>query len=91
MYPSFAGQPKLRSDATSCPTHLKDPEPLTEVLRDAIRSGRVGAPWMGDFPQYVGSFFEGAWYEGRLVNQEQGQYKGYPLRAHEVQEWMEHA
>lgn len=28
-FPSFAGSPKLRSDATRCPTHLKDADQIT--------------------------------------------------------------
>ena len=46
-YPSFAGQPRPRSDATMCPSSFKDPAPLTEWLAEGIRAGRIGAP-MGD-------------------------------------------
>jgi hypothetical protein len=36
-YKSFAGEPALRSDATPCPTTFKDPAPLTELLKDAVK------------------------------------------------------
>jgi hypothetical protein len=35
-YPSFAGQPKLRSDGTACPPDLKDADVLPEWLRQAL-------------------------------------------------------
>jgi hypothetical protein len=80
-YPSFAGPPRLRiADATKCDPKFVDPTPLTERLRESIRAGRFGAPWQGDFPKYVWSVEEdGVCYEGRLVNRENGEYKGYAL------------
>lgn len=36
------------------------------------------------FPKYVWAFRRGTWFEGRLVNEVQGTYKGYPLVADEV-------
>ncbi len=77
--PSFAGQPKLRADASKCDPNLADREILTEWLRDAITSGQVGELWEGDFPRYVWYRHDRVTYEARLVNQELGQYKGYPL------------
>jgi len=84
-YPSWLGQPRLRSDASRCPPWIEK-EIAEDWLRTAIRGGKTGAPWEGDFPRYV-------WYwdantktvfEGRLVNRENGSYKGYPL---EEDEW----
>ena len=83
-YPSFAGQPRLRSDATRCPKHLKDQAQLTGWLQDAIRAGHVSQdPAEVGFPRYVWAFQDGIWFEGRLVNATQGTYKGYPLHPDE--------
>jgi hypothetical protein len=46
-------------------------------------SGHVGAPWEGDFPRYVWHREADICYEGRLVNQVSGEYKGYPLESGE--------
>ena len=53
--PSFAGLPKLRSDASCCPRHITDQELITEWLRSAIRRGATGGLWEAGFPRY-------AWY-----------------------------
>lgn len=78
-YKSFAGEPKLRSDATPCPTHLNDPEELTEWLRAALRAGHVGEPFLEGCPRYVWVQQDDQWFEGMLTNQTQGWYKGYPI------------
>lgn len=83
-HPSFAGPPKLRSDASRCDPSLGDRATLTRWLRKAIRSGCVGAPIEGRFPRYVWVRHGEVVYEARLVNREQGQYKGYPVEAAEV-------
>jgi hypothetical protein len=67
---------------------MADREALTRWLRAAIASGRVGEPWEGGFPRYVWHRDGDVCYEGRLVNHELGQYKGYPLRADENPEGM---
>lgn len=83
--PSFAGPPKLRSDATRCPTDLKDAAEITSRLATAIRAGLVSDDPGGDgFPKYVWTFKRDTWFEGRLVNATQGTYKGYPLADDEV-------
>lgn len=83
--PSFAGQPKLRSDASRCPTDLKDAAEITSWLAAAIRAGLVSEdPGDDEFPRYVWAFRRGTWFEGRLVNDVQGTYKGYPLADDEV-------
>jgi len=81
----YAGEPKLRADASCCPRDLSLDETIPEQwLRDALLRGAVGAPWEGRFPRYVWYEHEGIIFEGRLVNKEQGSYKGYPL---EDDEW----
>jgi len=87
-YPSFAGGPRPRSDATLCPSGFTSADTLTDWLRDAIRVGNFGALWEGDFPRYVWLVKDGTCYEGRLVNQELGEYKGYPLANGERPEWI---
>lgn len=90
--PSFAGHPKPRSTAAICdPSLAKSQGLITEWVREAIRRGNVGAHWEGDFPRYVWHEVDGVYYEGRLVNREQGQYKGYPLYPHERPEGLEGA
>lgn len=70
-----------RSDATKCPTHLKDPDVLTAWLAQALRRGNVSEAFDGEYPRYVWAKPEGedCWYEARLTNAELGEYKGYPL------------
>lgn len=84
--PSFAGRtPKLRSDASRCPTDLKDPVEITRWLAAGIRAGLVSNdPGEEGFPKYVWVFNRNTWFEGRLVNEVQGTYKGYPLTDDEV-------
>lgn len=80
--PSFAGQPRLRADASCCPPEISQ-STACEWLRSAIRLGAVGAPWEGGFPRYVWHKEGDLVYEGRLVNREAGTYKGYPLQREE--------
>nr|WP_157553952.1 hypothetical protein [Herbidospora sakaeratensis] len=79
-FPSFAGHPRLRSDASKCDPKFTDLAEITTFLQLAIAAGNVGTHWEGDFPRYVWHVIDGVIYEARLVNQELGQYKGYPLR-----------
>jgi hypothetical protein len=85
-YPSFAGQPRLRADASKCDPKFTDAAEITALLRKAIIIGNVGAPWEGDFPRYAWHIVDNVVYEARLVNQVLGQYKGYPL---DRSEWPE--
>jgi hypothetical protein len=87
-YPSAAGPPKLRSDATPCPPDLKDHALLTGWLQEAIGSGQVGTPWEGDFPRYAWLRRGSRCFEARLSNREAGTYKGYPMKPDEVPEWL---
>lgn len=84
-YPSFAGGPALRSDASRCPPRLADPEQLTGWLQAAIRGGSCGGQWLGGFPRYVWYRENDQCYEAMLVNQQAGWYKGYPA---ECPEWL---
>lgn len=83
-FPSFAGSPHPRADASCCPRDIRDQVAVSEWLRTAIRRGAVGAPWEAGFPRYVWFKRDDVVFEGRLVNREQGTYKGYPLNR---QEW----
>ena len=85
-YHSFAGSPRLRSDATPCPPEVKDPKMVCAWLRSAIRRGATGELWEGDFPRYIWYKRGNVVYEGRLVNRGLGSYKGYEL---EQDEWPE--
>lgn len=77
---SFAGQPRPSADASCCPREMADRQPtINDWLRTAIRLGATGAPWEGAFPRYVRDKHGGTVFEGRLVNREAGEYKGYPL------------
>lgn len=87
-YPSFAGAPRPRADATLCDPAFKDPKPLTTWLADGIRAGQIGAPWEKDYPRYVWLRVDGECYEARLVNAVQGQYKGYALSAEQTPDWV---
>lgn len=87
-FPSFAGPPRLRADASKCDPAFTDADEITGWLRTAIQAGRIGAPWEGDFPRYVWHRLNEVTYEARLVNQELGQYKGYPLQPSELPEGL---
>jgi hypothetical protein len=81
--PSFAGQPRPRADAAICNRNLAERQTqVTKWLKRAIRNGHC-AHWEGDFPRYVWHREAGTVYEARLVNQGNGQYKGYPLNSGE--------
>ena len=82
--PSFAGAPRLRADASCCPRDLaQEQQRIDEWLRGGIRAGAVGAPWEGAFPRYVWYKHGETVFEGRLVNRETGEYKGFPLHRDE--------
>ena len=78
-FPSFAGSPTPRADASLCPPEIKDQLMLTRWLRASIRRGITGEYWEGGFPRYVWHKQGDTVYEGRLVNRRNGEYKGYPL------------
>lgn len=82
-FPSFAGQPRPRGDASLCPREIRDAAVVTEWLRSAIRRGSTGAPWERGFPRYAWHKEAGTVFEARLVNSGDGSYKGYPLNEDE--------
>ena len=81
--PSFAGQPRLRADASCCPRDIVDVKLVRGWLCSAIRKGATGTPWEGEFPRCVWYKRDETVFEGRLVNREAGTYKGYPLNEDE--------
>ena len=81
---SFAGQPRPRADASICDQRLSSADEITDWLRHAIQQGAVSEYWEGTFPRYVWYKDGETVYEGRLINRELGEYKGYPL---ERDEW----
>lgn len=85
--PTFAGQPRLRGDASLCPREYNNLDLVTGWLRAAIRAGSTGAPWESGFPRYVWHREQDTVFEARLVNRGNGAYKGYPL---ERDEWPLH-
>jgi hypothetical protein len=88
-YSSEAGMPRPRADATKCDQERHGNfRELTRMLRTAIASGRVGAPWEGDFPRYAWGEEDGDWFEARLVNRELGTYKGYGVSLESLPEGL---
>lgn len=83
-YPSRAGHPALRSDASRCDPRYTDFEEISLVLREGIRRRCTSAVFEGNFPKYVWGWLDEQLYEARLVNREQGTYKGYPLEEAET-------
>lgn len=81
--PSFAGEPRPRRDASICDQRLKSADVITVWLREAIQKGAFGSYWEGTFPRYVWYKDGETVYEGRLLNCELGEYKGYPLERNE--------
>ena len=68
------------ADASICDRVLaRDKIRVEGWLRKGILAGCIDTPWEGDFPRYVWYQDENTVYEGRLVNRDQGYYKGYPL------------
>lgn len=81
--PSFAGQPRPRADASICDQRLNNAADVTLWLKEAIQKRAFGSYWEGLFPRYVWYKAGETVYEGRLINRELGQYKGYPLERNE--------
>ena len=78
-FPSFAGSPRLRADASSCPRHIRDADLVTGWLRSAVRRGAISARMEGGFPRYVWHREDDTVFEARLGNRGDGSYKGYPI------------
>jgi len=78
-FPSFAGPPRLRADATPCPPTLSDADELTKWLRRAISLRQTSDRWEGGFPRYAWLDVDGTVFEARHLGPGSGQYKGYAL------------
>jgi len=87
-YLTSAGPGNLRSDASACPRGL-DFDEVGGWLKDAVREGSVSAVLEGDFPRYAWKRVGPNVYEARLSNAGLGQYKGYPIEAHEAPGWLQ--
>lgn len=89
-HPSFAGPPAPRATATLCdPKFANQQEMLTGWVREAIEMGQVSSKWDGEFPRNVWLKKDGVVYEARLVNRENGEYKGWPLEDFEIPEGLQ--
>lgn len=77
-FPSFAGHPAPRADASICDASITQ-EQAQLWLREAMTRGLCGGMWEGEFPRYLWHKVGEQCYEARLVNQGNGQYKGYPI------------
>lgn len=80
---SFAGNPKPRADATICDrSFVNRLGEINHWLQDAIRNGNTG-DWTGSFPRYAWHREGDVVFEARLVNEINGEYKGYLLKREE--------
>ena len=77
-YPSSAGPPALRSDATPCDPKLSF-DNIRTALVEGIRRGCISAVMEQGFPKYVWGWIDGDLYEARHINGPAGTYKGYRL------------
>lgn len=77
-YPSSAGSPALRSDATPCDPKIPG-DAIQTALREAINRRCVSAVFEQDFPKYAWGWIDGRLYEARHVNGPAGTYKGYEI------------
>jgi hypothetical protein len=84
--PSPAGAvPRPRADASICPlTTAEEFARAQDWLREAIRTGRVRAPFENDWPRYAYHREGQTVYETRLVNRVKGEYKGCPIEPEEL-------
>lgn len=81
-YPSAAGPPALRSDATPCDLDISIAD-IGSALAEGIRRGCVSAVTEQGFPKYVWGWLDGDLYEARHINGPAGTYKGYRLEESE--------
>lgn len=77
-YPSSAGPPALRSDATPCDPDISCDD-IHSALAEGIRRGCVRDAVEQGFPKYVWGWLHGDLYEARHINGPAGTYKGYKL------------
>lgn len=85
-YPSPAGDPSPRRDASKCPRLEEHRWPeLTEALRTSIRVGCVSDTFdPGGFPRYVWGKLDGQYYEARHLSTPGDAYKAYPVEHFEL-------
>ena len=74
-YPSPAGPPALRSDATPCDPQISFEE-VEGALKEAIRRSCVSANFEQGFPKYVWGWLRGQLHEARHISGPGGGYKG---------------
>lgn len=77
-YPSAAGPPALRSDATPCDPNISVAD-IGSALAEGIRRGCVSAVSEQGFPKFVWGWLGGDLYEARHINGPAGTYKGYRI------------
>lgn len=86
---TWLGNPQLipQANRSICPEEWRteaDRKMLEKELRRAIAQGQVSALHLGGYPKQVWCRIDGRVYEGFLIGQGQGTYKGYPLDAEEL-------
>lgn len=81
-YPSAAGPPALRSDATPCDPDISVAD-IGSALAEGIRRGCVSAASEQGFPKFVWGWLGGDLYEARHINGPAGTYKGYRIEESE--------
>ena len=90
--PSAAGAFHPKAGNSLCPPELANAQPeLTQWLRAAIAAGRAGAPLLGGFPRHAWARHEEQWFEARLTNEGNGEYKGWPIDEDELPPWLDKA
>lgn len=77
-YPSPAGPPALRSDATPCDPKI-ELDDINAALQEAIRRCCTGERFEQGFPRYAWGWLGEDIYEARHINGPAGTYKGYRL------------
>lgn len=87
-YPSPAGEPRPRHDASKCPRIEAERWPeLTAALQAAIRAGCVSeAIDPCGLPRYVWGTLDEQLYEARRLSAPETGYKAYPIEAFELPE-----
>lgn len=90
--PSSAGTFHPRAGNSICPPELADAQDeLTGLLRAAIQAGQAGTPLLNGFPRHAWAQRGGRWYEARLTNEGNGEYKGWPIAEDELPRWLNRA
>ena len=88
-YPSRAGPPALRTDATPCDPDI-DWVDISNALAEGVRRGCISEATEQGFPKYVWAWLCGDLYEARHLNGFAGNYKGYRLEPPEYPRDSDH-